>query len=65
MDPNPFELREWRVGLGWTQIEAAAALGVSVLTYRLWEWGKRSPDNPKMVGLACERLRAKRRRPAA
>jgi DNA-binding XRE family transcriptional regulator len=56
MDPNPFELRAWRQILGMTQTAAAYALGVSPLTYRLWEWGKREPDNPRMVGLACDML---------
>lgn len=53
---NGFELKAWRQALGLSQGAAAAALGVSILTYRLWEWGKKTPGHARMVGLACRRI---------
>ena len=45
---NLKELREKR---GWTQIEAANHIGVSVVTYRLWEngGGRPSPENYQRI----------------
>lgn len=51
-----FELRAWREGLDLTQREAARALGCSLLTFRLWEWGRRAPENARLVTLACRHL---------
>lgn len=32
-----FELRLWRIGMGWTQELAAEEMGVSLRTYQNWE----------------------------
>lgn len=48
-----FELRLWRVGLGWTQERAAEELGVSRRTYLAWE---RKAQCPRLVELATRAL---------
>lgn len=48
-------LRAWRAEHGWTQGQAAAALGVSLDTYQNWEQGrtKPAPEGPvrKLVAM--------------
>jgi DNA-binding transcriptional regulator YiaG len=45
------ELAQWRRALGWTEVEAAAALGAPTQTYRNWEDGrtKRVPGPVAML----------------
>lgn len=38
------KLKQLRKGAGLTQIEAAAKIGVSLMTYRLWEMGGGKPN---------------------
>jgi|GEM_PF-6166641 len=64
MDLNPFELRAWRLALGFNQKQAAAALGVQPLAYRLWEWGKRQPENARMLRLAMRAIEDERKQAA-
>lgn len=47
--PIPALLRAWREAHGWTQIEAAEALGVSLGAYRDWEQGAKPPAHETMV----------------
>jgi transcriptional regulator with XRE-family HTH domain len=52
------EFRNWRLGLGWTQPEAANHLGISVSSLADYERGiKRGTDRPapvpRAVALAC------------
>lgn len=49
-----YELRVWRVGMGWTQELAAEELGVGRRTYIAWE--KSGPANPLLVELATRAL---------
>lgn len=42
-------LAAWRERLGWTQREAAAALGVVLTTYQSWELEKRLRDNAPLA----------------
>jgi transcriptional regulator with XRE-family HTH domain len=58
---DKFDLRSWRKGLGLTQAEAAAALGLDRSTILNYEAGKRRGGGgavriPRHVELACERL---------
>lgn len=48
-----YELRVWRRGLGFTQEQAASALGVSVPTYKRMEL-KRAGRLPAPIPLAVE-----------
>lgn len=55
---TPSELAAWRKWMGYSQRDAAAALGVSLPTYQRWERGSRWKDGTeieleKRVGLAC------------
>lgn len=49
-----YELRVWRVGMGWSQERAAEELGVGRRTYLMWE--KSGPANPTLVKLATTAL---------
>ncbi|WP_454813791.1 helix-turn-helix domain-containing protein [Labrys neptuniae] len=56
MDPEQF--KAWRRHMGFSQIEAARALGISKGSVELYEAGKRRDDGrpveiPKTVALAC------------
>lgn len=48
------QLRKWRDRLGLSQARAAAALGVSLRTYKRWE--QDGPQYPTLVRLACAAL---------
>lgn len=45
-------IRELRKGAGATQQETAARVGVSVDTYRRWEWGRFQPRADQLMKLA-------------
>lgn len=45
-------LRQLREHVGLTQKEAAEAAGVSISTYKAWEWADRSPDIEQLQKLA-------------
>jgi len=54
-------LKSWRARMGWTQTQAAEAMGVSKPTYQSWESGKRWSDGtplppPKTALLAASAL---------
>lgn len=44
-------MRAWRASMGYTQQQAAQALGVSLRTVKAWEAGFASP--PAFLALAC------------
>ena len=46
------ELRDWQKRMGWTQVQVANELGLSVATYKRYLSG----DVPKVVELACKYL---------
>lgn len=47
-----YELRVWRVGMGWSQERAAEELGVSRRTYQGWE----ASSTTRIVELATKAL---------
>lgn len=53
---TPSEFRAWRARMGYTQQQAAAALGVSLRTVKSWESGFAAP--PAFLPLACAALAA-------
>lgn len=53
---TPSEFRAWRARMGYTQQQAAAALGVSLRTVKSWESGFAAP--PAFLALACAALSA-------
>lgn len=53
---TPAALRAWRECMGYTQQQAAQALGVSLRTIKAWEGGETAV--PAIVPLACEALAA-------
>jgi len=53
---TPAALRAWRECMGYTQQQAAAALGVSLRTVKSWEAGFAAP--PAFLALACAALAA-------
>jgi len=58
---TPEDFKAWRNGLGYSQKEAAEALGVSYGTVFNYETGKRREDGqpveiPRTVALACSAL---------
>lgn len=60
---TPEEFKSWRKGMGYTQAEAAAALGIGMSSVRLYEHGKRHEDGrpvviPRTLELACAALAA-------
>ena len=62
---TPQQFRSWRSAMGWTQQQAADALGMSKSTVELYESGKRRDNNqpveiPKVVALACAALRTEK-----
>lgn len=50
------DIADLRAFVGLTQVEFAAALGISVRTLQGWEQGRRQPDGP---GLALLRIAAR------
>jgi transcriptional regulator with XRE-family HTH domain len=59
---TPQELRAWRGSLGWSQLQAAEALGLALRFYRYLEAGETSggarPNIPRPIELAtCELTR--------
>jgi transcriptional regulator with XRE-family HTH domain len=56
VDVDGRELRLRREGLGFTQAQLAAALGVSSNTIARWERGEMKIDNPRMLSLAMAAL---------
>ena len=56
------ELKAWRVGLGWTQEEAAGALGLNARTYQNWEQGHRKMPFPRILRAQIERINVVRKR---
>lgn len=53
---TPADIRAWRSAMGYTQQQAAQALGVSLRTIKAWEGGETAV--PAIVPLACEALAA-------
>ena len=53
------ELRAWRERVGYTQNEAADALGVGLRTYHGWENGE-GVWHPRVLLLATERIESER-----
>lgn len=53
---TPADMRAWRASMGYTQQQAAQALGVSLRTIKAWEAGFAAP--PAFLGLACAALAA-------
>ena len=53
---TPADLRAWRAHMGYTQQQAAEALGVSLRTVKSWESGFAAP--PAFLALACAALAA-------
>lgn len=53
---TPADLRAWRAAMGYTQPQAAQALGVSLRTIKAWEGGETAV--PAIVPLACAALAA-------
>ena len=53
---TPADLRAWRAAMGYTQPQAAQALGVSLRTVKSWEAGFAAP--PAFLALACAALAA-------
>ena len=53
---TPAALRSWRSAMGYTQQQAAQALGVSMRTVKAWEAGFAAP--PAFLPLACAALAA-------
>jgi len=49
-------MRAWRASMGYTQQQAAQALGVSLRTIKAWESGFAAP--PAFLALACAALAA-------
>jgi len=47
--PEPVDVKMLRHRLGYTQIQFAAAFGISVATLRHWERGDRTPRGPALV----------------
>lgn len=50
-DTLPARLRAWRAAHGWTQAEAAEALGANVRTLQGWERGGRYAPGATVEGL--------------
>jgi transcriptional regulator with XRE-family HTH domain len=46
-----FNFKELREQKGWTQVQAAIACGVAVVTWRLWEGGGGQPSFENVVKL--------------
>ena len=60
---TPADLAAWRQHMGYTQAQAAAALGVQPVTYQEWERGARFRDGrpveiDRRTALACAALAA-------
>ena len=53
---TPADMRAWRASMGYTQQQAAQALGVSLRTVKAWEAGFAAP--PAFLALACAALAA-------
>lgn len=53
---TPADFRAWRARMGYTQQQAAQALGVTSRTVKAWEAGKCAP--PAFLALACAALAA-------
>ena len=51
---TPADMRAWRASMGYTQQQAAQALGVSLRTIKAWESGFAAP--PAFLALACAAL---------
>ena len=61
MPMTPAKLIQWRENLGWSQTDAADALGISFRAYRYLEAGVTSRARslkfvPKLTELACAEL---------
>jgi DNA-binding transcriptional regulator YiaG len=57
------EIKAWRHRLGWTQEQAAAALGVPVQTVRAWEIGRYPPRHRRVLTLALAQVAAEQQKP--
>jgi DNA-binding XRE family transcriptional regulator len=57
------EIKAWRNNLGWTQEQAAAALGVPVQTIRAWEIGRYLPRHRQMLTLALTHIASEQQKP--
>ena len=47
--PSEIDVKALRQNIGMTQVEFAAAFGISVGTLRQWERGNRTPRGPALV----------------
>lgn len=45
------KIKEARLKKGWSQVQAAAEIGVHLLTYQLWERGVGNPNDENRVKL--------------
>ena len=59
---TPEELKQWRAELGWSQQTAADRLGVTLRTYKYYEFGSTSAGKvldeiPKAIAIAALALR--------
>lgn len=64
----PTQFRDWRKTQGFTQKQAAEALGLNLRTIALYEAGERDGRPvviPSVVELACEALNARKRQEEA
>lgn len=48
-EPSEIDVKKLRQEIGMTQVEFAAAFGISVGTLRHWERGDRTPRGPALV----------------
>lgn len=48
------EFQTWRMGLGWTQEQAAECLGLPLATIRNYEQGRTKPQHETLVRIAME-----------
>lgn len=55
------DLKQWRHDCGFTQIEAATALGVTLRAIESWERGTRSPAYPALVQKAMKAAKSRRK----
>ena len=56
------EIKAWRRDLGWTQAQAAEALGVPVQTVRAWEINRYPPRHRRVLTLALAQITAEQQR---
>ena len=55
------ELKQWRAGLGYTQVKAADKLRVPVRTYEEWEQARRQPQQLGPIRKLMQQAKPSRR----